>query len=122
MIVKPFIWRFLATAIVFGAGLALASCGQFSGYVADRWPHWAGGLPDDVPPRPGAPGYDEFIAHGQAEQNAAKPAAPGQKTAATTAKPAVQPAPSVAVAPAALPPPADDQPAEDPSVVKGGLY
>lgn len=122
MIGKPFIARVLAAAIALGAGLMLASCGQFSGYVADRWPHWAGGMPDDVPPRPGAPGYDEFIAHGQAEQNAAKPAVPGQKTAATTAKPGAQPVPAAPVTPAATLPPADDQPAEDPSVVKGGLY
>jgi hypothetical protein len=122
MIGKPFIARFLAAAIVLGASLALASCGQFSGYVADRWPHWAGGMPDDVPPRPGAPGYDEFIAHGQAEQNAAKPDAPSQKTATTTVKPGAQPVLTAPVPPAASPPPADDQPAEDPSVVKGGLY
>jgi len=44
----------------------LASCGSFSGYVADNWPTWAGGMPKDVPPRPGEPGYQEFIAHGQA--------------------------------------------------------
>ncbi len=48
----------------------LGSCGGasesgVSGYVADHWPHWAGGMPADVPPRPGAPGYNEFIAHGQ---------------------------------------------------------
>jgi hypothetical protein len=45
-----------------GFGLNLAGCG---GFVADHWPHWAGGMPADVPPRPGSPGYAEFIAHGQ---------------------------------------------------------
>ncbi len=125
--------RSIAAATVLGACLALGSCGGasesgFTGYVADHWPHWAGGMPDDVPPRPGAPGYDEFIAHGQAEGNAAKPAAPGQKTAATAVRPGVpQPAaapvsPAAPVTVAAPPPPADEQPGEDPSVVKGGLY
>jgi len=40
-------------------------------------------MPDDVPPRPGAPGYEEFIAHKQPAPDAAasgpaagKPAAP----------------------------------------------
>ncbi len=77
MIVK----RWIAVAVLAGFGPLLGSCGGgsesgFSGYVADHWPHWAGGMPDDVPPRPGAPGYDEFIAHGQASQDAAKPASP----------------------------------------------
>ena len=62
--------------MVVSAGLTLglvrrASEDGFSAYVADHWPHWAGGMPGDVPPRPGAPGYDEFIAHGQADQDAA---------------------------------------------------
>ena len=56
--------RLVKAAIVLGLGLNLASCG---GFVADHWPHWAGGLPDGVPPRPGAPGYAEFTAHGQAQ-------------------------------------------------------
>jgi len=53
----------LGVTLGFAAGLA--SCSSFSGYVADHWPHWAGGMPADVPPRPGAPGYTDFIAHGQ---------------------------------------------------------
>jgi len=117
--------RFAAAAIIFGLGLPLGSCGGpsgFAGYVSDHWPHWAGGMPDDVPPRPGAPGYDEFIAHGQAEESAAKPAAPVQKTAGTTLKSSTQPAPAAPVTVAAPSSPADEEPAEDPSVVKGGLY
>ena len=121
-----FVRRFTAAAAVVCLGFGLGSCtqtpGQFSGYVSDHWPHWAGGMPDDVPPRPGAPGYDEFIAHGEAEQNAAKPDAPSQKTAATTVKPGAQPVLAAPVTPAAPPLPAEGQPAEDPSVVKGGLY
>jgi hypothetical protein len=38
------------------ATTALTSCG----HVADYIPTWAGGLPKDVPPRPGTPEYDAF--------------------------------------------------------------
>jgi hypothetical protein len=129
--------RYIAAAILFGLGLPLGSCGGassggFTSYVADHWPRWAGGMPDDVPPRPGAPGYNEFISHDGADQNATKsiagPAAPapefvatgtpaaGKKTAAPAAKSIVQPAPALQVQPP------EDQPAQDSSVVKGGLY
>src|SRR5271169_882203 len=93
MIVK----RCITAAVVLCLGSGLGSCGggaEFSGYVADHWPHWAGGMPDDVPPRPGAPGYDEFIAHGQASQDAVKAPAANDKTATgATAKPVFQTAP-----------------------------
>lgn len=52
----------------------LGACSPFAGFVADHVPHWAGGLPADAPPRPGAPGYDEFIAHGEPVQTTATPA------------------------------------------------
>ncbi len=115
----------------------LASCGGYSGYVSDHWPHWAGGMPDDVPPRPGAPGYDEFIAHGGANQNAAQSPAAGSpapefvatgSTAAGTkpvlgAKPAVAAAKvSAHQAPAAPDEPSEGQSSQDSSVVRGGLY
>jgi hypothetical protein len=126
MSVPRSIKRVSATACAVGVSLMLASCG---GYFADHWPRWAGGMPDDVPPRPGAPGYDEFISHGQplakpvnaAQPNPASPgvAVTGPQTAATAAGPAAVAAPAEPVAPAA---PASDQPAEDSSVVKGGLY
>src|ERR1700742_1194554 len=48
-------------------GLSLGACAQFSGTVADHWPHWAGGEPADTPPRPNSPGYQEYIAHRQAQ-------------------------------------------------------
>jgi len=125
-------WRFIAAAIVLGFGLSLASCGaggdrgnQFADYVADHWPRWAGGMPDDVPPRPGAPGYNEFVAHGQTNPAPVTTVAPSVKTAASKTKMIAQPAPAVAVAPvapAAPDAPVTDQPAEDSSVVKGGLY
>jgi hypothetical protein len=120
MIVK----RLLAAAVLACLGPLLGSCGGVtesgvSGYVADHWPHWAGGMPADAPPRPGAPGYDEFIAHGQADRSATNAAAPGTKPpAAATAKPVFQ---SVQ-APAPETRPDNNPAAEDTSVVKGGLY
>jgi hypothetical protein len=130
--------RYIAVAILFCLGPALGSCGGassggFTGYVADHWPRWAGGMPDDVPPRPGAPGYNEFISHDGADPEAVKSsivgsgapapefvatgtAATGKKTTATSAKPFVPPASAPQV------PPPEDQPSQDSSVVKGGLY
>jgi hypothetical protein len=96
-------------------------------------------MPNDVPPRPGTPGYRQFIAHGQADQDqlppvgangpAAAPAAPVfQTTPGAPAQPAraqaaQAPAPAAPAVPApvaaqAAPPPAPD----DSSVVQGGLY
>jgi hypothetical protein len=88
-----------------GLGLALGSCGPVSGFTADHWPHWAGGMPEGIPPRPGTPGYDNYVAHRQAETEPAKPAATG----ATANAPA---------APAAVEPQGDD----DRPVTRGGLY
>jgi hypothetical protein len=113
--------RLIAAATLLGFGLNLASCGSF---VADHWPHWAGGLPADAPPRPGSPGYAEFIAHGQAtpETTQQLPAAAGQTGAeqvapapAPTAAAAPQPSPVRAAAP-------DNGAPQDSSVVNGGLY
>ena len=118
--------RLITAATLLGFGLSLASCG---GFVADHWPHWAGGMPADVPPRPGAPGYGEFIAHGQAA-----PEVKQQPPAAADIQGAVQPGaatPAAAVsAPAASPPSAaavraaapDGDVTQDSSVVNGGLY
>jgi hypothetical protein len=134
MIVK----RWIAVAVLAGFGPLLGSCGGgsesgFSGYVADHWPHWAGGMPDDVPPRPGAPGYDEFIAHGQAGQDQARPIPPGgQSVASAPMNPVFQKTPPAPQAdtraapeptdsPAAVTPSVNNSP-EDSSVVKGGLY
>jgi len=91
---------------VLGLGLLLASCGSFAASVADHWPRWAGGLPDDIPPRPGAPGYEEFIAHKGTTQDATKASATVEKTGATAAA-------------AATPPPAVST---DQNAVRGGLY
>jgi hypothetical protein len=95
--------RFVAPTIVLCLGLVLGSCGTFSGYVADHWPHWAGGMPDDVPPRPGAPGYDEFIAHKQTSKDATAPTGPAKKTNAQAES-------------------ASGRPPDDQDAVQGGLY
>jgi hypothetical protein len=119
----------LCTIIVLGLALNLAGCG---GFVADHWPHWAGGLPADAPPRPGTPGYADFVAHGQVQPEV-KPEAKTE-TASTTSpqQPAVSSATASAPVAAGQPPsppatriraadPSDEVP-EDTSVVKGGLY
>ena len=99
--------RFAAIMAVLGLGLLLASCSSFSATVADHWPRWAGGLPADVPPRPGAPGYEEFIAHKGTTQDATTASATVEKTSATA------------------PPAANTQPAvstDQNAVQGGGLY
>jgi len=90
-----------------GLGLLLGSCGPVAGFTADHWPHWAGGLPEGIPPRPGTPGYDDYVAHRQAETEAAKPAVTGAAANAPAAAP-----------PAAVAPQSDD----DKAVTRGGLY
>jgi hypothetical protein len=124
--------RLFKTAILLGLGLNLASCG---GFVADHWPHWAGGMPADVPPRPGAPGYADFIARGQAKPEQAKPepakqdvvnsASSKEPVAAATqtsfeqAPLAQQPLASSAQIRGATP---QEDLSRDSSVVNGGLY
>jgi hypothetical protein len=122
--------RLFKTAILLGLGLNLASCG---GFVADHWPHWAGGMPADVPPRPGAPGYADFIAHGKPEQakpeqakqdvvNSASPQQPVAAAAQTSLEqsPATQrPLTSNAEIRGVTP---QEDLSRDPSVVNGGLY
>jgi hypothetical protein len=95
--------RFSAPAILLSIGLSLGSCTPFSGFVADHWPKWAGGMPNDVPPRPGAPGYDEFMAHQEGKDAAptdsaaanagaqAAPAAAAEKTRVEAAPSAERP-------------------------------
>jgi hypothetical protein len=80
--------KYLRAAVpVLCLGLMLASCADF---VADHWPHFAGGEPNGLPPRPGQPGYQQFITHGQPDQNTgsvpgeAQPGPAGAKAAAAT--------------------------------------
>ena len=114
--------------------LTLGACGSFSGFVSDTWPTWAGGMPKDVPPRPGAPGYEEFIAHQQrqdvppntgavsgAPPGTAAAAAPAPAPGATAAVPPPAVAPPARSANAPLLPPAYARP-DDRSATQGGLY
>lgn len=111
-------------------GLMLSACGS-SNFVADNWPHFAGGEPNDVPPRPGTPGYAAFIAREQPAEPpkiaspqsppggvtpefvARQPGVSGHQVPAgtATATPAQQPA-------GAAPP----QGRTDQNVGQGGLY
>jgi hypothetical protein len=102
-----------AALLVFCSAL-LGSCTPFAGYVSDHWPTWAGGMPKDVPPRPGAPGYDDFLAH-QKGQDAAVASPPGDPAAHATS--AVAASSNVG----GRTPPAN-QPADNASVIQGGLY
>lgn len=47
------------------AGLALCGCASINekvtNGVVDSIPHWAGGLPEGVPPRRGTPEYDAYM-------------------------------------------------------------
>ncbi len=100
--------------------LLLASCGTFSGFVSDHWPHWAGGMPDDVPPRPGAPGYDEFIAHKQDAKDA--PAATPMPTPTPVAQQVTAPADPAAAPVPRQNPPSAAAPSADQNAGQGGLY
>lgn len=94
-------------AVLFG--LLLGSCSSTSAFVSDHWPHWAGGEPKGLPPRPGTPGYQQFIAHSQANEDAA--AATGSAPVAAGPVAPGAPVSTVQVAPAATP-----------NVGQGGLY
>jgi hypothetical protein len=115
---------------------ALGACSPFSGYVADSWPHWAGGEPTGLPPRSGSPGYAEYIAHGQPVQNP-EPAGAAAALPAVETTQTVSPAPigtvqrrSIFGGPSVAspspnvqsPPPQAAGPSDNTSVVQGGLY
>ena len=128
--------QYLGAVLALSIGLALGACSPFSNYVSDRWPHWAGGEPTGLPPRPGSPGYAEYVAHGQPIQNqetasgAAQspstvettqtvnqaPASPAQKTSIFGGPQVAAPRPNVQS------PPAADGASNDASVLSGGLY
>lgn len=62
--------------IIFSIGLLsllLSGCGSINSWLAERtadtMPHWMGGLPDGVPPRPDDPRYQSYI-EGQKTRNA----------------------------------------------------
>jgi hypothetical protein len=120
--------RFSALAAALLLSLGLAACSSFSNTVSDAWPTWAGGMPKDVPPRVGTPGYEEFIAHQQSR--AATPTASAEATPATAGSAAAPPptgsappppGPLPAAANAYAPAPPIGRP-DDQAVAQGGLY
>jgi hypothetical protein len=54
------------SAMMIAVALLLSGCGAISSSLseklADSIPHWAGGLPPDVPPRPNDPRYADYLA------------------------------------------------------------
>ena len=108
--------RLYAPTLTLLVCLALGSCTSFSVLVSDHWPTWAGGMPNDVPPRPGAPGYDEFIARQQGKDTAPPAAA---APAGATAIPAAAPVANNGNVQAM---PASNRQPNDQSTVQGGLY
>jgi hypothetical protein len=53
--------KLLATALLCGLlAPGLTGCGSVGPLVGDALPQWAGGLPKDIPPRPGTPEYEEY--------------------------------------------------------------
>jgi hypothetical protein len=136
--------RCAGAAVALCLALALGACSPFSGYLADSWPHWAGGEPSGLPPRPGTPGYAEYIAHGQPLQNpestaggAEHPAADettqvaSQKPTGTVQKTSIFGGPQVAAPrpspqpnpqPSVQSPPVSGGAGNDGSVLRGGLY
>jgi hypothetical protein len=118
-------------------GLVLSACSPFSGYVADNWPHWAGGEPTGLPPRPGSPGYADYIAHGQPVPNPDAASGVAQSPAAAETTQTVSQTPSGPVRKTSIfggpqvaapkpnvqsPPPPAEGATDDGSVVRGGLY
>jgi hypothetical protein len=104
----------LALVLLGFTGFLLGACSSFSGYVSDHWPTWAGGMPKDVPPRPGAPGYDEFLAHQQG-RDAAVTAPPADANAQPTSVVASPNKASGQASPV-------NHPVDNSGVVQGGLY
>jgi hypothetical protein len=56
----------ISISMIIAAAVSLSGCGainsSLSATVADSIPHWAGGLPPDVPPRPSDPKYADYLA------------------------------------------------------------
>jgi hypothetical protein len=56
---------------------AVSGCSSVGPWIGDHMPHAMGGLPKDVPPRAGDPGYEEW----QQQMRSKAPKEPGQKAA-----------------------------------------
>src|ERR1700677_2539738 len=96
------IQRFFAPTLVLLTGLALGSCASVSSTVSDHLPTWAGGMPKDVPPRPGAPGYEEFLVDQQGKDVTPGTAPAGDPNAQVVAAPSAQPPANPGAVPGAL--------------------
>jgi hypothetical protein len=76
------LWRLLA--LIF-AGTLLASCASGGHNIGEYMPQWAGGPPNNLPPRPGTPEYDTWRQQQDAERardkskDPPKPKADGEK-------------------------------------------
>lgn len=102
-----------------GLGLMLGACSAFSDAVSDHWPHFAGGEPGGLPPRPGTPGYDRFIAHGDPNQIPQTPTGSTQSSAPLQQAPIMQQRSAVAGQPPAT---GGAMPLPDGGAAAGGLY
>jgi hypothetical protein len=69
----------ISVALIIAAATLLSGCGvinsSLSESVTDSIPHWAGGLPPGVPPRPDDPKYAEYLEKLQAKAVVAAPKA-----------------------------------------------
>jgi hypothetical protein len=76
-----------ATLALALAGLAVGGCSsineKLAAGVGDTLPHWAGGLPPDVPPRRGTPEYEAYMK--EREKKRLEPAANNANAAAPAA-------------------------------------
>jgi len=70
----------LPAGLVLGLLPLLGGCG--GGVIGDILPHAIGGYPRDAPPRPGTPGYEEWLQ----KVYGTKPKEPGEKAAEQSAK------------------------------------
>jgi hypothetical protein len=71
----------LAVALPCGLGGCGTINDKITPGIVDAIPQWAGGLPPDVPPRPGTPQYDAFMR--EREQKRLEPAPPKEDAAKT---------------------------------------
>jgi hypothetical protein len=72
----------VALAAAAAAMLSGCSASNLSTYLADNIPHWAGGLPDNAPPRPGDPRYADYYK----AQLAARPNSEAKRLAEANAR------------------------------------
>jgi hypothetical protein len=67
------IW-IIRSLLLLSAVPMLTSCASVSAVVADSVPTWLGGMPKDVPPRPGTLEYDAWMKQRAEDAAAIKPA------------------------------------------------